>query len=61
MGIPKAAVLPLPVWACPITSLPSSAGGMAPVWIGVVCSKPRSATVRSIAGLRPRLSKLWGE
>ena len=36
MGIPKAAVLPLPVWAWPITSLPSSAGGMAPVWIGVV-------------------------
>ena len=36
MGIPKAAVLPLPVWAWPITSLPSSAGGIAPVWIGVV-------------------------
>jgi hypothetical protein len=34
---------------------------MAPVWIGVVCSNPNSATVRSIAGLRPRLSKLWGE
>ena len=34
-GITKASVLPVPVCAVPITSLPSRAGGMALSWIGV--------------------------
>ncbi len=33
-GMPKAAVLPVPVLAWPMTSLPSSASGMSPAWIG---------------------------
>ena len=28
IGKPKAAVLPVPVWACPITSFPSNANGI---------------------------------
>ena len=35
IGRPKAAVLPVPVWAWPITSLPSRSGGIACSWIGV--------------------------
>ncbi len=34
MGSAKAAVLPVPVWAWPSTSLPSSKGGMVAAWIG---------------------------
>src|ERR1700676_4992275 len=35
IGIRNARVLPVPVWAVPITSLPSSAGEMARSWMGV--------------------------
>ena len=35
IGITKAAVLPVPVAAPPMTSLPFSAGGMACCWMGV--------------------------
>ena len=35
IGMRKARVLPVPVWAVPITSLPSRAGGMARAWMGV--------------------------
>ena len=35
IGSTKAAVLPVPVWAMPSTSLPWRACGMAPAWIGV--------------------------
>jgi hypothetical protein len=35
IGSVKLAVLPVPVWAMPSTSRPSSAGGMAPAWMGV--------------------------
>ena len=35
IGSTKDAVLPVPVWAMPSTSLPCSACGMAPTWIGV--------------------------
>ena len=35
IGSPKAAVLPLPVWAWPITSWPPSSSGIACAWIGV--------------------------
>ena len=34
-GMPKAAVLPVPVWAMPSRSLPDISAGMARVWIGV--------------------------
>jgi hypothetical protein len=34
-GRPNAAVLPVPVWACPITSWPASSSGIACSWIGV--------------------------
>ena len=35
LGSMKAAVLPVPVWAMPIRSRPSSTGGIACAWIGV--------------------------
>src|SRR5208282_5484590 len=35
IGIRNARVLPVPVWAVPITSLPSRAGDMARAWMGV--------------------------
>src|SRR5208337_4975718 len=35
IGIRNARVLPVPVWAVPITSLPSRAGEMARAWMGV--------------------------
>jgi hypothetical protein len=35
-GSVKAAVLPVPVWAAPITSRPASTMGMALAWIGVI-------------------------
>ena len=57
MGMPNAAVLPLPVWAWPMTSWPRSAGGMAPAWIGVAMVKPISPTVVSMAALSPSRSK----
>ena len=41
--MPKAAVLPEPVWAVPKISFPSSAIGMAWAWIGVGVLKLMSA------------------
>ena len=35
IGIPKAAVLPVPVWAWPTTSRPSRTGEITDSWIGV--------------------------
>ncbi len=40
MGRRKAAVLPVPVAAVPMTSRPARAGGIAWAWIGVGCSNP---------------------
>ena len=37
-GNEKAAVLPVPVWAAPMTSWPVSTTGMACAWIGVMVS-----------------------
>ena len=42
-GRPKAAVLPVPVWAKPMTSLPSSTAGIAWVCMGVGSVMPRAA------------------
>ena len=47
-GIPKAAVLPVPVWAWPIMSLPSIATGIACACMGEASSKPISVTARRI-------------
>jgi len=46
-GKEKAAVLPVPVWAAPITSRPCRTTGMACAWIGVMDVKPSSATARA--------------
>ena len=35
-GSEKAAVLPVPVWAAPITSRPARTIGIALAWIGVI-------------------------
>ena len=61
MGRRKAAVLPVPVAAVPMTSGPASAGGMACAWMGVGCSKPAAVTARSEAGERPRAWKSRAE
>ena len=39
----NAAVLPVPVWAWPATSLPASVMGSVFAWIGVAKAKPASA------------------
>src|SRR3990172_6326686 len=57
-GRTKAAVLPVPVRARPITSWPSSAGGMACAWIGVGASKPSCLTARSRGASKLNFSKL---
>src|SRR5215470_11426012 len=48
----KAAVLPVPVWDCPATSLPLRASGSAASWIGVAVTKPASRTPRITASGR---------
>ena len=53
IGNAKAAVLPVPVWAWPMTSRPSSNGGMAAAWIGVGCSNPCASTEASSSDRRP--------
>ena len=50
--MPKAAVLPVPVLAWPMTSRPSSALGMKAAWMGVGCKYRASLRARSVAGLR---------
>ena len=55
-GRPKAAVLPLPVCAKPITSPPSSAIGMAWLWIGVGSVIPSSFRRSTSFSGRPIIS-----
>src|SRR5215210_1519608 len=57
MGRPNAAVLPLPVWAWPITSRPSRSGGMAWTWIGLGDSYPTSRRAASMDSESPRSAK----
>jgi len=45
-AIRKAAVLPVPVWDWPATSLPRRASGSAASWIAVVVTKPASSMPR---------------
>ena len=51
---PKAAVLPLPVGACAITSRPSSNAGRHCAWIGVICTWPSASRPWNNAGSRGR-------
>ena len=53
MGNAKAAVLPVPVCAEPITSRPARICGIACAWIGVGRSYPFSATAKAMFALRP--------
>jgi hypothetical protein len=49
-GSPNASVLPLPVYACPMTSRPSSSGGMAAAWMGVGISICIAFRARLLSG-----------
>jgi hypothetical protein len=51
-GSTNAAVLPVPVWADAIRSLPLSTTGMAWRWISVGAEKPLLSTARSSLGSR---------
>ena len=52
-GRVKLAVLPVPVWATPITSRPISTNGIACAWIGVGWRYPFSVTARTSSSDRP--------
>ena len=56
MGIPKAMVLPVPVGALAMTSLPAIMGGMQPACTGVETVYPLLRMARSVASDRPKLS-----
>lgn len=49
----KAAVLPVPVRACPMQSRPVRAIGMKATWIGLGVSYPIFVIILSVAGARP--------
>ena len=49
-GMPKAPVLPLPVWARTIRSPPARMWGIAAVWTGVGVCQPRSRIARWMSG-----------
>ena len=53
LGECRTAVLPVPVWAIPSRSRPSSNGGMACAWMGVGSSYPCSRMARRIGSSRP--------
>src|SRR6266851_9658068 len=53
-AIRKAAVLPVPVWDWPATSLPLSASGSVPSWMGVMATKPASWMPRMTGSGRSR-------
>ena len=57
IGSPKAAVLPVPVWAWPITSRPSSSAGIACSWIGVGSRSPDGSSASSVGSERPSSAK----
>src|SRR5712692_6906575 len=58
MGKRNAAVLPVPVAAQPITSLPSIAGGMARAWMGVGASKPACSRACKVRAESPSAEKV---
>ena len=53
IGSAKAAVLPVPVWAWPITSTPFKANGITASWIGKGASNPFSLSALSIRAPSP--------
>ena len=55
MGSAKAAVLPVPVCAVPIRSLPARTIGKARSWIGVGSVKPIACVPRTTSGESPKL------
>ena len=48
IGMPKAAVLPVPVCAWPMRSSPRRSGGMARAWTSVGVTKPIDSMARAI-------------
>src|SRR5690606_42001973 len=54
IGKEKAAVLPVPVWAAPMTSRPASTTGIAPARIGGGLEYPATATAPNTPGCRPK-------
>ena len=58
IGIPKAAVLPVPVRDCTTRSLPASASGIASSWTGVGDSYPFASRLPRVSGERERALKL---
>ena len=58
IGIPNAAVLPVPVRDWTTRSLPASALGIASSWTGVGDSYPLASRLPSVAGERERALKL---
>ena len=56
MGSPKAAVLPVPVWARPMTSRPSRQAGMVAAWIGRGLANPAAARPRTSLESRSKRS-----
>src|SRR5215212_5492219 len=53
-GRPKAAVLPVPVWAWPMMSRPCRRAGIVCSWIGVGFSSPRCLRASRIGSDSPR-------
>src|SRR6185503_3610483 len=52
IGRTKAAVLPVPVWAMPVTSRPPSTAGIPCSWMGVGVVYPEAFTAARILGSR---------
>jgi hypothetical protein len=61
MGMAKAAVLPVPVWAQPCKSLPFINIGIAFSWIGVGLIYPSPFNASRMAGIMPKSSNtmIW--
>eukprot|EP00755_Sulcionema_specki_P024479 Sspe_Gene.14994::Locus_5196_Transcript_2_2_Confidence_0.667_Length_4954::g.14994::m.14994 len=60
MGTTKASVFPLPVFACPKTSLPARSSGMLRRWISVMVVKPSLRSAPDSSGSRPSSANLTG-
>ncbi len=58
MGIPKASVLPVPVRACPIMSVPVRAMGIAMAWMGKGVVMPTCSRALLIAVKTPSSPKV---
>src|SRR5687768_14025416 len=58
MGSAKAAVLPVPVCAWPMTSPPARRAGIVRPWTGVGASYPRAVRVWTKVSRRPREAKV---